>query len=55
VTDVLGVTHSGHPWVSPLVVALFGFVLVALGLLLERGRRAGVGPPAPVDDLHNMS
>jgi hypothetical protein len=55
VTDVLGVTHHGHPWVSPLVVALFGFVLVALGLLLERGRRAGVGPPAPVDDLHNAS
>jgi hypothetical protein len=52
----LGGHHGGHPWVSPLVAALLGFVLVALGLLLERGRRApAVAQPGPSGDVHNVS
>jgi hypothetical protein len=31
-----------HPWASPLVMAFLGFVVLALGLLLDRDRRAGV-------------
>jgi hypothetical protein len=54
IEDVLGLGEHRrtHPWATPLVLAVLGFVLVALGLLLERGRRATVaGPPLPADDV----